>query len=83
MDRYEEALADFNRAIDLNPSHAWAIASRGQTYQAMDRYEEALADFNRAIDLNPNLASEIGHLPPPSEADRPQPDTGGHDPDSP
>ena len=27
--RYDEALADFTRAIELDPSDAWAIASRG------------------------------------------------------
>ena len=53
MDRYEEALADFNRAIDLDPSYAWALANRGETYRRMERYEEALADLTRAIDLNP------------------------------
>src|SRR5258708_11799348 len=40
--RYDEALADFNRAIELNPGYTSAIASRGQVYQAMQRYEEAL-----------------------------------------
>ena len=34
MGRYDEALADFNRAIELDPSDAWAIGSRGQTYRA-------------------------------------------------
>ncbi len=50
MERYDEALADCTRAIDLDPSYAWAITSRGRTYQAMERYDEALADLNRAIE---------------------------------
>ena len=49
MGKYQEALADFDRAIELKPDDAWAIASRGETYRLMGRYEEALADFNRAI----------------------------------
>ena len=53
MGRYEEALADFTRAIELDPADAWAIASRGQTYRLMGRYDEALADFTRAIELDP------------------------------
>ncbi len=52
MNRYQEALADFDHAIALNEKDDWAIASRGQTYQAMKRYEEALADFGRAIALD-------------------------------
>jgi len=53
MGRHEEALADFNRAIELDPENGWAIVSRGETYRSMGRHEEALADFNRAIELDP------------------------------
>src|ERR1039457_4912234 len=56
----DDALADFNRAIKLNPDQAWVIGSRGQTYLAMERYDDALADFNRAIELNPDQAWAIG-----------------------
>src|SRR6266542_4275869 len=52
-DRYEEALADFNRAIELNPKRAWPISRRAETYRLMGRHEEALADFNRAVELDP------------------------------
>jgi tetratricopeptide (TPR) repeat protein len=51
--RYEEALADFDRAIELDPEDDWAIISRGQTHRTMGRYAEALADFDRAIELEP------------------------------
>ena len=53
MGRYEEALADFTRAIDLHSDYSWAIAARGQTYRLMGRYEDALTDLTRAIELNP------------------------------
>jgi tetratricopeptide (TPR) repeat protein len=51
--RYDEALADYTRAIELDPSDAWAIAERGQTCRLMGRYDEALADYTRAIELDP------------------------------
>lgn len=51
--RYNEALTDLNRAIDLDPQADRAIAHRGHTYRRMGRYEDALADFTRAIDLDP------------------------------
>ena len=53
--RYEEALADFDRAIELDPDYAWAIANRGEAYEALGRYEEALADFDRAMEFDPDL----------------------------
>ena len=57
--RYEEALADLDRAIELDPTAAWAIISRGRTYREMERYEEALANFNRLIELDPSDAEAI------------------------
>ncbi len=52
MERYLEALADFDRAIALNEKYSEAFASRGVTYRLMERFQEALADFDRAIALD-------------------------------
>src|SRR5580692_2071286 len=49
--RYDKALADFDRAIELDAAYGPAIAGRGVTYRAMGRYDQALADFDRAIEL--------------------------------
>ncbi|MBC7252278.1 MAG: tetratricopeptide repeat protein, partial [Anaerolineae bacterium] len=61
MEKYDEALADLNRAVELRPDLAWAIALRGETYRLMGKYDEALADFNRAIELQPDYARAIAH----------------------
>ena len=55
----DDALTDFNRAIELDPEDARAIARRGLTYRAMERYDDALTDFNRAIELDPEDARAI------------------------
>ncbi len=55
MGRYQDALADFDRAIELGPNDAWALASRAQVYQALERYEDALADLDRALELAPDV----------------------------
>ena len=57
--RYDEALADLNRAVELDPDHADAIARRGRVHQDMERYDEALADYSRAIELRPGDAWAI------------------------
>ncbi len=55
MERYEEALKDFDCAIELNPKYDWAIGNRGVIYRLIERYEEGLKDLNQAIELNPKL----------------------------
>jgi tetratricopeptide (TPR) repeat protein len=52
---YDEAVADFDRAIELRPDLDWAIASRGEARRQMARYAEALVDFDRALEIDPNL----------------------------
>lgn len=53
-DRYDEALADFSRAVALEPTRSYYLDRRGTIYRLMGRYEEALADFNRTIEMNPS-----------------------------
>ena len=50
--RLRARLADFDRAIELNPKYAWAFAQRGVTYRLQGDYAHALADFDRAIELD-------------------------------
>jgi hypothetical protein len=35
MGRYVEALADFDRAIELDPNMDWVFGERGETYRLM------------------------------------------------
>jgi tetratricopeptide (TPR) repeat protein len=59
MEQYDAALADFNRAIELNPKYDKVITQRGETYRLMKQYDAALADFNRAIELDTKYAWAI------------------------
>ena len=51
LGRYEEAVADFSRAIELAPDAA--IAERAATYRLIGRYDDALAGKDEAIDETP------------------------------
>lgn len=48
----EQALADFERAIELDATRWKAIHNRGVSRAMQGDYEGAMADFNRAIELN-------------------------------
>ena len=51
---YELALADLNKAIELNPSNADNYALRGFTHSSFKKHQLALNDFARALQINPN-----------------------------
>jgi len=59
QERYDEALKNFSRTIELAPAQALPVASRGETYRRMQRYDEALSDLSRAIDMVPDFAWAI------------------------
>ncbi|MFN7218550.1 tetratricopeptide repeat protein [Microcystis sp.] len=54
--KYELALDDYNKAIELNPNHANAYNNRGNLYKDLQKYDLALADYDKAIEINPNFA---------------------------
>ncbi|WP_072924754.1 tetratricopeptide repeat-containing S1 family peptidase [Microcystis aeruginosa] len=54
--KYDLALSDWNKAIELNPNFAGAYVNRGILYSDLQKYDLALSDYSKAIDINPNLA---------------------------
>ena len=55
--QYDEALADFSRALEINPKVPQTYYNRGVAYQLQGRYDEAVADFNSALKINPRHAA--------------------------
>ena len=56
-DRYQEAIDDANRAIELDPKSAAAYCIRGRARGAAERDSETgMPDLNKAIELDPKLA---------------------------
>jgi len=53
LGRFEEAIADFNRAIDEHPFES-VFGNRATAYYFLGRYREALSDYDRAIAFDPS-----------------------------
>ncbi len=49
----DEAILDFNAAIQMDPRLAKTFACRGWVYNLLGQYEKALADYNTSLVLNP------------------------------
>jgi tetratricopeptide (TPR) repeat protein len=54
--RFDEALADYTRAFELDPQNETACYNRGSTLYSLERFDEAVAVETEAIQLNPDDA---------------------------
>ena len=54
LNRFELALADYSKAIELQPDFADAYINRGVTHGKMGDLERSLTDLSEGIHLNPN-----------------------------
>ncbi|MGI5398312.1 tetratricopeptide repeat protein [Streptomyces sp. CA-135486] len=52
--RYDEAFADFDRSITLDPDKPRAYSVRALVHRALGQYEKALEDHDRAVERRPH-----------------------------
>lgn len=55
--KYEKALEDLNKAVQIARASAYARMHRGYVLMKLGKLEEAKKDLDRAIDINPKLAA--------------------------
>ena len=58
--QYEEALTDYDRAVDLNPDYFYFYLQRGLTKKKLNRREEAYADLQASTRLLPTALAYNG-----------------------
>jgi Tfp pilus assembly protein PilF len=56
QEKYDLALAEFTKAINIDPRYAEAYLNRGFLYEQQEKPDLALSDYNQAININPRLA---------------------------
>src|SRR6266850_1519123 len=59
QNRYEEALADLNHALALNPRVARAWVNKGSVYAETNRNDSAYVCFERAIEIKPDYPEAL------------------------
>ena len=63
LERYEDAIINYTKALEFNPHHAKAFYKRGIYFFQflgyalikLERYEEAIIDYTKAIEINPQI----------------------------
>ena len=51
--QYDKAIAEYNQAIQLDPTDKDAYRGRGITYASLEQFEKTIADFSKFIKPDP------------------------------
>lgn len=61
-DQYSLAVADYTKAIELDPKDADAVTNRGRAYYLLGEKDKAIADWRAALVLDPKHEIARGNL---------------------
>jgi tetratricopeptide (TPR) repeat protein len=56
LEKYPEALSDYNRAISIKNDRAEIYDARAATYNKLGKFQDEINDLNQVIKLTPNEA---------------------------
>lgn len=59
--KWQDALDDFNHALELQPRNGWALNNRGYAHAKLNNLDDALHDLNSAIELEPASANTYNY----------------------
>jgi tetratricopeptide (TPR) repeat protein len=54
LGKYEEAIASYDKALEINPDDDQAWNNRGSALDNLERYEEAIASYDKALEIKPD-----------------------------
>ncbi len=60
LGKYDEAIADLDKAIQLSKESAVSYFNRGTAYEHLGQYEKAIEDYTEALRIQPDFA--IGYV---------------------
>ncbi len=52
---FDKAIAEYSKALEINPQYALAYNNRGYTYYLMKEYDKAIVDLSKAIEIDPQF----------------------------
>lgn len=55
LNKYEAAIEDATKAVDLDGKYLKGYMRRAQAYEATDKLSEALKDYQKVLELDPTI----------------------------
>lgn len=59
LEKYNDALADFDKATEIKPDLAPAFFESGMAYYAQEKYKQAIGSYDKAVKIDPNNAEYV------------------------
>ncbi len=59
--QYDQAIADYDKAIEIDPKFGKAYNNRGYAYGKKGDYDQAIANYNKAIEMDPEYGKAYGN----------------------
>ena len=56
LNRYWESIADYSKAIELDPKNSYLYFGRGMSYEYLNQNEEALKNLKMSLKLDPDFS---------------------------
>ena len=56
LNRYGDAIIDYNKAIEIDPNNAYLFFWRGFALEVMQEYEKATKDLSNSLKLDPEFS---------------------------
>lgn len=54
-EKYEAALADYDKSIELDANEPYAYYFKGEAYASLEKYDKAIENYSLAIKMQPNF----------------------------
>ncbi len=62
LDQLDQAMAHYNRAIELNPQRVEALTGQGIVRRMRGEYDQAMQAYQRAVELDPEYAQAYSSM---------------------
>ena len=56
LERYDEAIASFDRSLEISPENYDGWNTRGLALVGLGRHEEAIGSYDKALEIHPNYS---------------------------
>ncbi len=62
LSRYCESIADYSKAIELDPNNSYLYFGRGMTYESLNQNEQALKNLKISLLLDPEFSLALNFV---------------------